>query len=588
MDEAFSVRESLSGKAWRLRDIDDQVISDIRRKAGVDEIVARMLAARGIVPDEAEAVLSPTLRHFFPDPSGFQDMDNAAAAIWDAVEAGKVLAVFADYDVDGATSASQLIRYFRQLEQSMLLYVPDRIEEGYGPSAEAFTALKAQGAQLVITVDCGAAAHEPLKAAAEMGLDVVVVDHHLMGADLPPALAIVNPNRPDDTSGCGHMAAAGVTFVLLAALNREGRRRGKFQDHPEPDILKLADLAALGTLCDVVALRDINRALVSQGLKVMGQWRHAGLKALAEVGGLTGNPSAYHLGFLLGPRINAGGRVGRADLGARLLASDDAAECMEIAVELDALNAERKQIEADVLEAAQAQIIAAGETDAPLLIARGEGWHAGVIGIVAGRLKERFGRPAIVIGTDKGIGKGSGRSVAGVDLGSAIAAARAEGLLIAGGGHPMAAGLSVAEDRIDELQAYLIEKLQPEWDVSHAERALMLDAVLTPAGATLDLAARIIAAAPFGQGFAEPRFVLPSIRIAYAERVGSDHVRFSLADDDGQRINGIVFRQADQPIGEALLSNSGERWHAAGRLKLDEWRGNRRVQFHLEDLAAAS
>lgn len=588
MGENFSVQQSLSGKAWRLRDIDDEVISDIRRKAGVDEIVARMLAARGIAPDEAEAVLSPTLRHFFPDPSGFQDMDKAASAIWDAVEAGKVLAVFADYDVDGATSASQLIRYFRQMGQAMLLYVPDRIEEGYGPSAEAFAVLKAQGAQLVITVDCGAAAHEPLKAAAEMGLDVVVVDHHLMGADLPPALAIVNPNRPDDTSGCGHMAAAGVTFVLLAALNREGRRRGKFGDNPEPGILKLADLAALGTLCDVVALKDINRALVSQGLKVMGQWQHAGLKALAEVSGLTGDPSAYHLGFLLGPRINAGGRVGRADLGARLLSSDDPAECMEIAVELDALNAERKQIEADVLEAAQAQIIAAGETDAPLLIARGEGWHAGVIGIVAGRLKERFGRPAIVIGTDNGIGKGSGRSVSGVDLGSAIASAKSVGLLIAGGGHPMAAGLSVAEERIDELQAYLSERLQPEWDATHAERALMLDAVLTPAGATLDLAARIMAAAPFGQGFAEPRFVLPAVRIAYAERVGADHVRFSLADDDGQRINGIVFRQADQPIGDALLGNSGGLWHAAGRLKLDEWRGNRRVQFHLEDLAAAS
>ena len=588
MGDSFSVQESLSGKSWRLRDIDDQVISDIRRKAGVDEIVARMLAARGIEPDEAEAALSPTLRHFFPDPSSFQDMNKAASAIWDAVEAERVLAVFADYDVDGATSAAQLIRYFRQMGQSMLLYVPDRVEEGYGPSADAFSKLKDQGAQLVITVDCGAAAHEPLKAAAEMGLDVVVVDHHLMSAELPPALAIVNPNRPDDTSGCGHMAAAGVTFVLLAALNREGRRRGKFETIAEPDILKLADLAALGTLCDVVALKDINRAIVSQGLKVMGGWHHVGLKALADVGGLTGDPSAYHLGFLLGPRINAGGRVGRANLGARLLSSDDPAECADIAAELDALNAERKQIEADVLEAAQAQIITAGETDAPLLIARGEGWHPGVIGIVAGRLKERFGRPAIVIGTDKGIGKGSGRSVSGVDLGSAIAAAKANGLLTAGGGHPMAAGLTVAEDRIDELQAYLIERLQPEWDISHDARALMLDAVLTPAGASLDLATRIMAAAPFGQGFPEPRFVLPDVSIAYAERVGADHVRFSLSDESGQRINGIIFRQADQPIGEALLGNSGGRWHAAGRLKLDEWRGNRRVQFHLEDLAAAT
>ncbi|PIW31817.1 MAG: single-stranded-DNA-specific exonuclease RecJ [Rhodobacterales bacterium CG15_BIG_FIL_POST_REV_8_21_14_020_59_13] len=587
MAGGLSVQQSLSGKSWRLRELDDQLISDIRRKAGVDEIVARMLAARGIAPEEAEAVLNPTLRHFFPDPSSFQDMDKAASVIWDAVEAGKVLAVFADYDVDGATSAAQLIRYFRALKHSLLLYVPDRVEEGYGPSADAFARLHEQGAEFVITVDCGAAAHEPLKAAAEMGLSVVVIDHHLMSADLPPALAIVNPNRPDDTSGCGHMAAAGVTFILLAALNREGRRRGQFTGTEEPDILSLADLSALGTLCDVVALKGINRAIVSQGLKVMRNWTHPGLKALAEVGGLTSDPSVYHLGFLLGPRINAGGRVGRADLGARLLSSDDPAECADIASELDALNAERKQIEADVLDAAQAQIMAAGETDAPLLIARGEGWHPGVVGIVAGRLKERFGRPAIVIGTENGIGKGSGRSVSGVDLGSAIAAAKADGVLMAGGGHPMAAGLTVEESRIDELQTYLTERLQPEWEASHDARSLMLDAILTPSGASVELAERIMAAAPFGQGFPEPRFVMPYVRIAYAERVGADHVRFSLSDDSGQRVNGIIFRQADRPIGEALLGNTGTRWHAAGRLKLDEWRGNRRVQFHLEDLAAA-
>ncbi|GJL98299.1 MAG: single-stranded-DNA-specific exonuclease RecJ [Hyphobacterium sp.] len=587
MGENFSVQQSLSGKVWRLRDLDDQIVSDIRRKVGVDEIVARMLAARGISADEADAVLNPTLRHFFPDPSSFQDMDKAATVIWDAVESNRTLAVFADYDVDGATSAAQLIRYFRKLGISLLLYVPDRIDEGYGPSADAFEKLKAQGADLVITVDCGAAAHEPLEAARTMGLDVVVVDHHLMSAELPPALAIVNPNRLDDVSGCGHMAAAGVTFVLLAALNREARRRAKFTDTAEPDILKFADLAALGTLCDVVPLRDVNRAIVSQGLKVMRGWHHAGLKALADVGGLTGNPSAYHLGFLLGPRINAGGRVGRADLGARLLSSDDPAECVEIAAELDALNAERKQIEADVQDAAKAQLRADGDTEAPLLIATGAGWHPGVIGIVAGRLKEQFGRPTIVIGTENGLGKGSGRSVSGVDLGSAIAEAKAAGLLIAGGGHAMAAGLTVEEGRVDALRDFLVERLRPQWDASHDARSLRLDAILSPAGVTLDLAERIMAAAPFGQGFAEPRFALLDVRVAYAERVGADHVRFSLTDESGQRVNGIVFRQADQPIGHALLGGSGETWHVAGRLKLDEWRGNRRVQFHLEDIAVA-
>jgi single-stranded-DNA-specific exonuclease len=587
MGTPFSVTDSVSGKAWCLRDIDDQLISDIRRKASVDEVVARMLAARGISAEEAEAVLNPTLRHFFPDPSGFQDMDKAATVIWDAVEADKTLAVFADYDVDGATSAAQLIRYFRELGTSLLLYVPDRIDEGYGPSADAFEKLKARGANLVITVDCGAAAHDPLDAAQKMGLDVVVVDHHLMSADLPPALAIVNPNRPDDESGCGHMAAAGVTFVLLAALNREGRRRGKFSGTAEPDIIKFTDLAALGTLCDVVPLRDVNRAIVSQGLKVMRGWHHAGLKALAEVGGLTGDPSAYHLGFLLGPRINAGGRVGRADLGARLLSSDDPAECAEIASELDALNAERKQIEADVQEAAKAQLSADGDTDSPILIASGAGWHPGVIGIVAGRLKEQFGRPTIVIGTENGLGKGSGRSVSGVDLGSAIAEAKEAGLLIAGGGHAMAAGLTIDDARIDELREFLVARLRPQWETSHDARTLRLDAILSPPGVTLELAERINAAAPFGQGFAEPRFALLGVRVAYAERVGADHVRFSLTDESGQRVNGIVFRQADQPIGHALLGGSGETWHVAGRLKLDEWRGNRRVQFHLEDIAAA-
>jgi single-stranded-DNA-specific exonuclease len=587
MAAAFHVETSLSGRAWRLRDIDLDQVTAISRKAGISDILARMLAARGVTPEEAEAVMQPTLRHFFPDPSSFTDMDAAAAAIWDAIDNQRTLAVFADYDVDGATSAAQLIRYFRALGQSALLYVPDRIEEGYGPSADAFETLKAQGTELVITVDCGAAAHEPLQAARDMGLDVVVIDHHLMSEDIPPALAVVNPNRPGDASGCGHMAAAGVTFVLLAALNREGRRRGRFEQPDEPDLFGLTDLAALGTLCDVVALRGINRAIVSQGLKVMSRWSHAGMKALAEVGGLTGSPSAYHLGFVLGPRINAGGRVGKADLGARLLSSDDASECAAIAAELDALNAERKQIESDVLDAAQAQILEAGDTEAPLLIAHGEGWHPGVIGIVAGRLKERFGRPCIVIGTENGIGKGSGRSVSGVDLGSAIAAARSEGLLIAGGGHKMAAGLTVKTENLPAMTDFLTEQLRPQWEASHADRALVLDAALTPAGATIELAESLNAAAPYGQGFAEPRFVLTAVRIAYAERVGADHVRFSLTDASGQRVNGIVFRQADQPIGQALLGGSEALWHAAGRLKLDEWRGNRRVQFHLEDLAEA-
>ncbi|XBQ15699.1 MAG: single-stranded-DNA-specific exonuclease RecJ [Oceanicaulis sp.] len=586
----FGVTRSLGGKAWALKPADDAVAGAIARAAGCSDALARLLAARGITVDTAPGFLAPKLRDSFPDPSSFLGMDACASLIWDAIETGDRLALFADYDVDGATSAAQLYRWLDALGAPPLIYVPDRIEEGYGPNAAAFESLKAQGAGLVLTLDCGAASVAPLAAARSMGLTVAVVDHHLMSGEAPEAAALVNPNQPGCGSGCGHLAAAGVTFVLLAALNREGRRRGAFKARPEPDLMALADLAALGTICDVVPLTGINRAIVSTGLKVMSSWANPGLAALAEVAGVTGAATPYHAGFLLGPRINAGGRVGRADLGARLLTTADRAEARRIAEELDQLNAERREIEAAVLDGATAQIEAAGVAeDTPILIAAGEHWHPGVIGIAAGRIKERFNRPSIVIGIDPetGVAKGSGRSCAGVDLGTAVAEAREAGLLIAGGGHAMACGLTVAADRIDELRDWLTNRLAAAWTAAEEARTFSLDAVVHPAAVDFEFCDALSAAAPFGAGNPEPRFAFSDLRRTYAQRVGADHVRFTFEARSGAKLNGIAFRCADAPMGQALLAPGEAVFHAAGKLKADDSRFGKRAELHLEDLAEA-
>lgn len=584
----FGVDHSIRGRRWRLNACDDRRVSLIVQKTGVDDSLARLLASRDVNPDEAQSFLDPRLRDYFPDPSSFTDMDKAAGLIWDALKAGQRIAIFADYDVDGATSAAQLGRWLRAMGQEPLIYVPDRLEEGYGPNEEAFRSLQAKGAELVITLDCGAAAIEPLKTAEEMGLPVIVIDHHLMKDEAPPARALVNPNQPGDMSGCGHMAAAGVTFVLLAALNREGRRREGFGDTPEPDILALADLAALGTICDVVSLTGINRAIVTQGLKVMSQWKRPGLAALARIASVEGPASTYHAGFIIGPRINAGGRVGQSDLGARLLMSENPDECEEIAQALDQYNAERKAIEAEVQDEAlkdleQREIV---ETT-PILIATGEGWHPGVIGIAAGRIKERFNRPVLVIGFDEdGLGKGSGRSVPGVNLGAAISAAQEEGLLVTGGGHAMAAGLTIARDKLDAFQRWMTERLQAEWDTATEARCYDVDLVMSPSGAKFETVADLQKAGPYGQGHREPRVAFSDMTKTYAERVGQDHVRFSFENASG-RISGICFRCADDPLGQALLGQSSHRWHIAGRLKAQDNRYGRKVDLHLEDMALA-
>lgn len=583
----FGVRASVTGRAWALSQAPDELVSAIVRATGCNDALARLMAARGIGIDEAGAFLEPRLRDSFPDPSSFKGMDDAAAAVWDAVEAGTRIAIFADYDVDGASSGAQLVRWLRAVGQEALTYVPDRIEEGYGPSAEAFANLKRAGAGMVITVDCGAAAHAALESAAGMGLPVVVIDHHLMDGPPPPAVALVNPNQPGDVSGCGHMAAAGVTLVFLAALNREGRRRGAFKG-PEPDILAMTDLAALGTICDVVPLTGPNRAIVTQGLKVMGGWHKAGLAALADVSGLAGPASPYHAGFLLGPRINAGGRVGVAGLGLELLGSDDPARCQAIARELDRLNAERKAIEDAVLSAALHQIESGvADAEGPVIVLSGEGWHPGVIGIAAGRIKDQFNRPTIVIGVENGIGKGSGRSCTGVHLGNAILAAREAGLLEKGGGHAMAAGLTVSAGRIEALREFLTDRLAGEWASAVEARTLRLDGVVHPSAVDFAFGESLKRAAPFGMGNPEPRFALADLRVKFVKEVGTGHLRFTFEADSGAQVSGIAFRAAGKPLGEALAAGREHRWHVAGRIKSEDSRFGKKAELHLEDMAGA-
>ncbi len=576
---------SATSKRWVQRPADEALAQTLARILDAPEALGRVLAGRSVTTDTAEDFLAPTLKTFFPDPSSFIDMDKAAGLLCDALQDGRKVAVFADYDVDGASSAAQLIRYFRACGAEMDFYVPDRIEEGYGPSAPAFQELQRRGAEIVVTVDCGAMAHEPIQAANALGLTVVVLDHHQMTKAPPEAFAVVNPNRADCPSGCGHLAAAGVTFVLLAALNREGRRRGMFEDG-EPDIIKLLDLAALGTICDVVPLVGVNRAIAAQGLKVMGEQKNPGLAALTLTAQAQGPATTYSAGFVYGPRINAGGRIGRADLGARLLSTDDPATAAEIAQELDALNRERREVEQGVLDAAVAQLEADPELEARSVITvAGEGWHPGVIGVVAGRLKERYGRPTIVIGLPLegagGYGKGSGRSIIGVDLGGAIAAARSAGLLVEGGGHAMAAGLTIEPDRVSEAAAFLDAHVKA-LNVSMV-RELDVDAVVSAAGANRALAEIIGRAGPFGAGNPEPVFAIPDLSVRGAREVGKGHLKVTLEDAGGARVDAIAFRAADTGL-DALLGVPGARVHICAKIGISK---GRYLDVRIEDAAEA-
>lgn len=572
---------SWTGASWRLRDADPARVQRIATLAGVTEIVARVLDARGIAPEQVQTFLNPRLADQLPDPSHLLDMDRAAARIVRAIETREAIAIFGDYDVDGATSAALLQRFLRATGAAVRIYVPDRLREGYGPNAPALRRLAEDGARVLVTVDCGIGAHDALAEGAACGLDIVVVDHHGAAELLPTAHAIVNPNRRDETSPLGHVAAVGLAFLLAVAVNRTLRQAGWYRDRAEPDLLALLDLVALGTVADIVPLTGLNRVFVAQGLKVANQRANPGIAALAAIARVNGVMDAYHLGYVLGPRVNAGGRVGAADLGARILSTDDADEARALAAHLDQLNRERQAIEAEVLEHAAAQ---ASDQPGPLTLAIGAGWHPGVIGIVASRLRERFHRPAVVIAHDGRIGKGSGRAGDGVDLGAVIRAARAQGLLVDGGGHPRAAGLTVEVGKLDALRRHLNDALV---DAPLGPATLDIDAGVSLAGCTPDLAKQLERAGPYGAGHREPRLVLRGVHAAYAEMVGEKHVRCSLTDLSGARVQAIAFRAVGTKLGEGLLDRAGTAIDVAGALRADEWQGRVRAQFRIEDAGAA-
>jgi single-stranded-DNA-specific exonuclease len=583
----LGIERSLTGRKWRQRAGDDRAGLALAQQLGLPEIVGRLLAARGVGVEQAERFLAPTLRDFLPDPSHLKDMDKAVARLAAAIAAGELIAVFGDYDVDGATSAGLLQRFLTVVGGRVRVYIPDRQREGYGPNAPALLRLQQEGAGVVITVDCGTTAHAPLAAAAAAGLDVIVVDHHVAEPALPPAFAIINPNRIDETSPHGVLAAVGVAFLLVVGINRALRLAGWYASRPAPDLVQWLDLVALGTICDVVPLTGVNRALVAQGLKLLQRRGNLGLAALADAAGIGERLDAYHAGFILGPRVNAGGRVGQADLGARLLASNDEIETRTIAQQLDTLNGERRDIEARVLAQAIDQV-ESGDRQAPLVFVAGEGWHPGVIGIVASRLKERYNRPACVTAVAEGIGKGSGRSVPGLALGAAIVAARQAGLLINGGGHAMAAGFTVDAARLAALRDFLAERAVAALGSDELAPQLVIDGVLTLGAATPALVGLVERLGPFGAGNAEPRFALPNMRIVRAEVVGSQHVRCILADGAGSaRLKAIAFRSIEGELGPALLHGQGRGFHVAGHLRADNWQGREEVQLMVDDAALA-
>jgi single-stranded-DNA-specific exonuclease len=583
----FGIERSVLGQPWRWRGGRERA-AELASRSGLDDIVAQLFLARGAAFDDLERLRAPTIRDWLPDPSVFRDMAPAAERVVRAVQGGEPIVLFGDYDVDGATSAALLIRHLRACGADVDYYIPDRLMEGYGPSGAALEGLAQRGKRLAITVDCGTQAFEALDRACAAGLDVVVVDHHKASTELPRCVAVVNPNRIDEEGGAafGHLAAVGMAFMLAVAVNRRLRELGWFATRPEPKLIELLDLVALGTVADVVPLTGLNRAFVAQGLKVMAARRNIGMAALIDVAKMERAPQAGDLGFLLGPRINAGGRVGRSDLGVRLLTTEDSEEARAIAAELDFLNGERRAIETMVTDAAMA--ICGGQANQAVAVIAGHGWHAGVIGIVASRLKDKLGKPTIIIGIDgAGVGKGSGRSLPGVDLGGAVLAAKELGLLVAGGGHAMAAGLTIDADKIAAFAEFLNDRLAA--DVARAQHgaALTLDAALAPGGVCVELAEALDGAGPYGAGWPQPRVAAGPCTIVKCDVVGTGHVRVILSGADGARIKAVAFRHADSALGAALANARGRRLYVAGRIKRDDWGSRPSAELHLDDAAWA-
>lgn len=580
MTDFLGVTHSLTGRRWvGPTDEEERHAEAMEQLTGLPGPLCRILARRGVSPDDSAAYLDPKLRDLMPDPRKLRDMDRAAERVMVALHQRQRIAVFGDYDVDGGASSALLISWLRDLGLRATLYIPDRIDEGYGPNVPAMQAL-ARDHDLILCVDCGTLSHEAIAAAT--GADVVILDHHLGGETLPDALAVVNPNRQDENGDLAHLCAAGVVFLLLVEVNRRLRETGR----NGPDLMALLDLVALATVADVAPLTGLNRAFVRQGLKVMARRERPGLVALADVARMDTAPNSYHLGFLLGPRVNAGGRIGAADLGARLLATTDPHEAAALAERLDALNTERREIETMVRDQAMAQAEERG-LDGPLVWAAGEGWHPGVVGIVAARLKEATNRPAVVIGLDGSEGKGSGRSISGVDLGAAIHQVAREGLLIKGGGHKMAAGLTVDPDKTEAAMARLGELLERQGSGKMGPADLRLDGLLMPGAAQIELVEQLEKAGPFGAGAPAPRFAFPDVQISFAKQVGANHLKISFGDGLGARLDAICFGAMDGPLGPRLLNHGGARFHLAGRLDINVWQGRQSVQLRLEDAAEA-
>ncbi len=585
-----AITHSLSGLAWRWRGGNMDLSSG--GLGQLDSLVDQLLMARGVERHDLERHRRPTLRDFLPDPAIFNDMESAANRLADAITQGEAIAVYGDYDVDGATSAALLIRFLASLGVQARPYIPDRLLEGYGPSAEGLVKLAREGAQLIVTVDCGAMAYEALSAARAEGVDVIVVDHHKCNPELPAATALVNPNRldeSDEAASHGHMAAVGVAFLLAVATLRTLRARGVVGASAAPDLMGLLDLVALGTVADVAQIKGVNRAFVAQGLKIMARRANVGLAALIDASRLNRAPTCSDLGFALGPRINAAGRIGDSSLGVRLLTTSDAEEARSIAARLSELNDERRAIEQAVQEAAEAQVLA--QHNRSVVVVHGPGWHPGVIGIVAGRIKEKTGRPTLVIAEDgdsEGNGKGSGRSIPGVDLGAAIIAAKAAGLLIAGGGHAMACGLTIAPGGAERLADWLDERLARDVAAARLSQSLLLDLSLAPGGLTPDLVERLEAAGPFGMGWPGPRVAVGPVRLIKCDIVGADHVRMIAGGNDGRSFKAMAFRAAETEMGQALLHGArGRAFWLAGRAKIDDWGSRPAAELHVEDAAFA-
>lgn len=586
----LGVDHSVTGKCWSPRPADERSVLTLCQKLDVPEIVSRVLVSRGVEIDDAENYLNPTLRNLLPDPTHLLDMSAAVERILLAINSGDTIGVLGDYDVDGATSAALLVRFFSSLGRMVPVYIPDRQKEGYGPNLPAFMKLKEEGAKLVITVDCGTTAYQSIEAATDAGVDVIVVDHHVAEPRLPKGCLVVNPNRVDETSTDGQLAAVGVTFLLVVAVNRALREANWYgEGHVEPDLRLWLDLVALGTICDVVPLTGVNRALVTQGLRIMSSRKNVGIAALSDIAKIDKPLDSYHVGFVIGPRVNAGGRVGDSSLGVRLLTTENRDEAHQIADKLDRLNKERREIEQVVLEAGVEQAKMNSDLNKAVIVVSGEGWHPGVIGIVASRIRERFDKPCCVVAFENGIGKGSGRSVRGIELGPAVIAAHQAGHLINGGGHAMAAGFSVEKSKFSEFIAYLDDHLRSQLGNKPLSRSLQFDGILSIGAASTDLISLIERVGPFGSGNPRPRFAIPQVSILSAKIVGKDHVSCFITGADGVgRLKAIAFRSADSPLGQTLLASGGQPLHLAGKIQANEWLGKVTPQLQIDDAAMAN